>query len=134
MVNKIGRYCRRMFLFRCRAPQISDEFLLKSLKSNLVSCKFLFKLLLSDSVAIEYLGELHLKWCFFYLKKKFHWSNINFIMVIGLCLRSSDVAVQYGMLLQPILVQDFLHRVMLLLFLGAGLLVLCIEVTSSFNC
>jgi cell division protein FtsL len=27
------------------------------------------------------------------------------------------------MLLQPILVKDFLHRVMLLLFLGAGLLV-----------
>jgi hypothetical protein len=37
------------------------------------------------------------------------------------------------MLLQPILVKDFLHRVMLLLFLGAGLLVLCTKVTSSFN-
>jgi hypothetical protein len=56
------------------------------------------------------------------------------ILVIGLCLRSSDVAVQYGMLLQPILVKDFLLRVMLLLFLGAGLLVLCTKVTSSFNC
>jgi hypothetical protein len=44
------------------------------------------------------------------------------------------VAVQYGMLLQPILVKDFLLRVMLLLFLGAGLglLVLCTKVTSSF--
>jgi hypothetical protein len=101
--------------------------------SNLVSCKFLFKLWLSDSVVIEYLGEIHLKWFFLNFIRNFHWSNINFILVIGLRLRSSDVAVLYGML-QPILVKDFLDRVMLLLFLGAGLLVLCTKATSSFNC
>ena len=52
-------------------------------------------------------------------------------MVIGLCLRSSDVAVQIWHVVAAYTGERFLHRVMLLLFLGAGLLVLCIKVTSS---
>jgi hypothetical protein len=108
--------------------------------SHLVSCKFInlsfhdrYKIMLPYSIWVEYL-----KWYVAYFLK-FHIAfpmklKINFTSVIGSCLRSSGVAVQCGVLLQPMVVKDICIK---LLFLVHQRCWFCAtEVTSNivFNC
>jgi hypothetical protein len=58
--------------------------------------------------------------------------KINFTSIIGSCLRSSGVAVQCGVLLQPVVVKDICIKLLFLVLV----LVCATEVTSNivFNC
>jgi hypothetical protein len=106
--------------------------------SHLVSCNFLnlsfhdrYKITLPYNIWVEYL-----KGCVAYFFK-FHIAfpmmlKINFTLVIGSCLRSSGVAVQCGVLLQPMVVKDICIK---LLFLVHPRCWFCAtEVTSILCC
>jgi hypothetical protein len=106
--------------------------------SHLVSCKFInlsfhdrYKIMLPYDIWVEYL-----KWYVAYFFK-FHIAfpmmlKINFTLVIGSCLHSSGVAVQCGVLLQPMVVKDICIK---LLFLVHPRCWFCAtEVTSTVLC
>jgi hypothetical protein len=105
--------------------------------SHLVSCKFInlsfHDIMLSYNIWVEYL-----KWYVAYFFK-FHVAfpimlKINFTSVIGLCLRSSGVVVECGVLLQPTVAKDICIKLLFLVHIRCWFCATKVISNIVFNC